>query len=649
MVSLRKITAVLMSVTVASLPMAAYSYETSDWSTSGTRTEIAQPGVTLPATTTAWKDYDREELYPKTVMTRQTVTMADGTKLAAYITLPADENGQAIQGQFPTLLVISDYNVPLGNLLPPKLGTFMGAADPYMVKRGYASVSFDGRGSGNSEGVWDAWGSSQGDYEQIIDWVAAQSWTNGNIGLRGVSDLSINALFAAETGHPAVKAVFALEPIGDAYRDTTFTGGNGNIFFITWWFTLTTLMNSLSVDAFSNPQQALPVVKDHLLNAMTKFQVPIMMKAIFGDKETVYDGAFWDTRSPISRIDNIKVPTFLVGAVHDLFQRGVPAMYEQLKDRVTTKMVILPGTHIEGAFMTTGLLKQPAGLPPFNHIELQWFDKYLMGMDSGAEDIPNTTQYMIGQDQMAVTSDWPAPEAEAERLYLHSNGSLKTKKQSLFGMPRTLFDVWYAGGCSPSSSQWSLGILGFIPIPCFETNNSAKLFNLLYETPVYESDYAFNGPIQADIWVSTTGVAGNVSVRVDDIDPSGKASPISNGLLNLKARAVDSSRSRTLDGQMIQPWHPFTESASKSVYPASVMKVQVEIFPTSAVIKAGHKLRIAVGPSNVPQGIATGIDGLLQMFPGLMTVYSDSMRPSSVVIPTVPASSYQPLAPLAAN
>ena len=126
-------------------------------------------------------------------------------------------------------------------------------------------------------------------------------------------------------------------------------------FFITWWFTLTTLMNSLSVDAFSNPQAALLVVQDHLLNAMTKFQLPIMLKAIMGDTETVYDGAFWDTRSPISRIDNIQVPTFLVGAVHDLFQRGVPAMYEQLKDCVTTKMVILPGTHIEGAFMTTGL------------------------------------------------------------------------------------------------------------------------------------------------------------------------------------------------------------------------------------------------------------------------------------------------------
>ena len=156
---------------------------------------------------------------------------------------------------------------------------------------------------------------------------------------------------------------------------------------------------------------------------------------------------------------------------------------------------------------------------------------------------------MIGQDQMAVTTDWLAPEAQAERLYMHSNGSLKTSKQSWFGMPRTLFDVWYAGGCSPSSSQWSLGILGFIPIPCFETNNSAKLFNLLYETPTYSSDYAFNGPIQADVWVSTTGIAGNLSVRVDDLDPSGKAVPISNGLLNLKSRKVDASRSRTLDGQ----------------------------------------------------------------------------------------------------
>lgn len=626
---------------VISCLMAILSFESfaSGWTTSGTRDYLAQPDSTVRSTSNEWKDYDRPALYPKTVMTREYVTMSDGTKLAAFITLPADENGVAVEGDFPTILVISDYNTDLGNLLPPVLGTFMGAADPYMVKRGYASVTFDGRGTGNSEGTWDAWGSSQNDYPEIIDWVVNQSWSNGSIGVRGVSDLAINAMFAAETGHPAIKAVFALEPIGDAYRDTAVTGGNGNLFFLTWWFTLTTMMNTLNLDLIKDTDNAIPLVQDHLADAFFEFQLPMLMKASLGDPEVVYDGLFWETRSPIKRIDSIQAPTFLVGAVDDLFQRGVPLMYERLKNRVDSKMIILPGTHIEGAFMTTGLMGTH-GLPQFNHIELQWFDRYLMGMDNGAEDMPQTTQYMKGLDKLAVTTDWPAPEASADRLYLHSNGKLKSSKQSFFGLPRTLLDVWYAGTCSPSASQWSLGILGFIPMPCFENNNNAKLFNLLYETPAYDSDYVINGPIQANIWVSTSNIAGTLSVRVDDMDPDGNASPISNGLINLKARAIDGSRSRELDGMRIQPWHPFTQDSQKSVLPGNIMKVQLEIFPTSAVIKKGHKLRVAVGPSNLPQGVATGFDGFLQTLPGTLTVYSDKNHPSNIVIPTVPKSSY---------
>jgi len=94
-----------------------------------------------------------------------------------------------------------------------------------------------------------------------------------------------------------------------------------------------------------------------------------------------------------------------------------------------------------------------------------------------------------------------------------------------------------------------------------------------------------------------------------------------------------------LDGTRIQAWHPFTKDVEKSVIPGNIMKVQLEIFPTSAVIKAGHSLRVAVGPSNLPQGISGGIDGLLQALPGTMTVYNSKSHPSSIVIPTVPMNS----------
>lgn len=644
--NLKKVTAIVMSVVMLVMPVLAAASQASGWTTSGTRSLNSRPDIPVSTPTRQWQDYDPAPLYPNTVrLPKQIITLADGTRLAAYITLPADSAGNPVTTALPTVLVISDYNVQLGERLGPPLGIFLGAADPYIVKRGYASISVDGRGTGSSEGTWDAWGSTQGDYEQIIDWVVQQPWSNGSLALRGVSDLGIHALFAAETGHPAIKAVYAGVPLADGYRDTVFTGGTGNILFLSLWFSITTLLSALNLELLSDPDLALPIVQDHLRDALLEFQVPLFVRGVLGDPEVVFDGPFWRSRSPLERVSDIQVPTFLVGAVHDIFQRGTPLLYEQLKNRVDTRLVILPDTHVEAAFVTAGLLPtgKNLGFPDFNHLELQWYDQYLKGQDSGADRQPRVTQYMIGIDQLAVTSDWPAPEAKAKRYYLHSNGSLKTKRQPFFGMPRTLLDIWFAGGCSISTSQWSLGLLGLIPLPCFETDNAAKLFNLLYETPAFESDFAINGPIQADIWVSTTGIEGTLSVRVDDVDPLGNATPISNGLMALKARRVDNARSRTLDGQSIQPWHPFTKAAQKPVFPGMIMKVPVEVFSTSAVIKAGHKLRIAVGPSNLPQGLQTGLDGLLQLAPGLMTVYSDYWHPSSVVIPRVPVSSFTPV------
>ncbi len=616
------------------------------WTTSGTRSIESRVNQVISSGSAQWQDYDRPAEYPNTVtLPMEKIVMDDGVELAAFITLPADENGVAINEQFPTILVISDYNVALGNLLGAPLGIFLGAPDPYLIKRGYAAVSVDGRGTGNSGGVWDAWDTSQGDYPQIIDWVLEQSWTNGKLALRGVSDLGIQALFAAQTSHPSIKAVFSVVPMADGYRDTVFTGGSGNLLFLSLWLSLTTLTGVANTDLIFDPETALPIVTDHLANAFLEFQVPIFTRSLLGDPELLNDGDFWQTRSPIANVEKIQAPTFIIGSVHDIFQRGEIMLYEQLKNRVDSRLMILPGAHFQAA-LTTSNPEGPLGLPAINHIELQWYDRYLKAMDSGTESIPQVTQYMIGLDQMATTSDWPVPEARAKRLYFQPNGQLDDDKAGFFGLPRTVYAYPAGGLCSVSSVQWSLGILGFIPLECFEDNSLTEaFFNVIYQTPELDEDLAINGPIQADVWASTTNFAGLLSVRVDDVAPDGTVTPLTNGLINFKHRAVDESRSRTLDGESIQPWHPYTQGAEQPVYPSMKMKVPVEIQPTSAVIKKGHKLRVAVGPSNLPQGTILGPEGLLQLLPTLLTVYNSYWSPSSIVLPVVPKESFQ-LVPL---
>ncbi len=116
-----------------------------------------------------------------------------------------------------------------------------------------------------------------------------------------------------------------------------------------------------------------------------------MAGALIGD-ENKYDTEFWRIRSPLEQIDKITAPTFVVGGLNDIFQRGEPLIYEGLKDHTTAKLLIGPWEHLDGS---SGAGLPADGVPALANIRLAWFDQYLKGMDTGAGDptrrSPSTT------------------------------------------------------------------------------------------------------------------------------------------------------------------------------------------------------------------------------------------------------------------
>lgn len=150
--------------------------------------------------------------------------------------------------------------------------------------------------------------------------------------------------------------------------------------------------------------------------------------------------------------------------------------------------------------------------------------------------------------------------------------------------------------CSVSYRQWTLGIAGVLQRdgistsdPCYAENTVLEQDALNFETASIPENYYINGPIQADIWVETSGENAVLSVWLDEVSPTGVSMPISNGILLASARAVDESRSRFIDGEMIQPFHYLTEEREQTVIPGEVFKMQVEIFPTSYIVRKGYK------------------------------------------------------------
>lgn len=670
--ALRGLVAALVTIGVAASAAAQTT-------TLGTRGSTSQYNTAITANAgSTWKEYTRAEDYADSVtLPLQFITTAKGQKIAVLVSVPADAKGNPVPGKFPVILTQTAYRIDLGQLLGSVSGTgntlLVGGQDKFMNKRGYISVAVDVLGSGMSSDEAQLLGAAeQAGYADAVNWVTQQPWFNGQLGLAGTSYLGITSLLTAKQGHPAVKAVFAQVPMGDSYRGTVGVGGLLNAKFISLWLPLTQSLsvgNSLAIS--NNPAYAdqIKAANQQHIDAVDSWYLPTVGNSLAGQAGyATDDGDFWTIRSPLEGASKIKVPTFLVGSTNDIFQRDEPLLYEQIKKNANTKLVIVKGSHIQavlnassGANTTTA-----KGAPGSASLMLQWFDQYLKGINTGAAELPNVTQYVegygtLGASKFARATDWPHPQMTPQRMYLHGNMSLSTQKPTTTEPSHTVAEpapavVTYnksssgdtvqasvtindGSDCSSSFVQWSLGMAGLLPKACY--SNSATVEKdqkaLIFQTPTLTSDLYINGPIQADIWMSTTRTEAAVAVRVDDVDAFGIATPITTGLMAVSHRAVDPSRSRYVKGVMIQPWHPFTEAARLPVIPGQAMLVPVEVFPAAAVIRKGHKLRIAISASNQAQGVWPAPQQL-KASGNISTILNSASYPSSVVLPVVPTS-----------
>jgi uncharacterized protein len=563
-----------------------------------------------------WEDtiYDRPEQFSSFTTEKDVfITMRDGVILAADVHLPDGP------GPFPVILTQTPYNKNVSSTEN---------LNEYFIKRGYAHVVVDVRGTGASQGAWDSFGEAeQRDGKELVEWAATQPWSNGKIGLYGSSYRAINQLLTAAQHPDGLEAIFPIVPMGDMYRDILMSGGLINTGFIPLWLGLVTGSGLLPPSyTLSDPIMGTTVLLSHTGQTLG-FPVSTLSSAITGG-EFAYDGPAAQLRSPLAVADQIKVPAFFTGGLHDLFQRGTPLLYEKLKaNGVQTKLLMGNWTH--GNY-GSGL---PAdNVPALDQLALRWFDQYLMGMNTQINKIPDVTQFVLGEGRFEVQPGWPHRNVAAQKFYLRS-GNLLTKEKPSYAEPsRTMLQQPLNGICSGSTNQWMAGIPD--ALPCTKDNRLTEMTELTYTTPPANVDLRVSGPIAAKIFASTTARDLVLSVRITDVAPDGTSNEITAGWLAASHRAVDDSKSRYIDGENIQPWHLFTRTAVQEVKPYEVMELDVEIFPSNFVIKEGHKLRVAVGPSDFPHSMSP-LPQLLDQLGGVATILNNSKYPSSIVLPVV--------------
>ncbi len=588
------------------------------------------------ATTSTWKP--RPEQYSTTTSTKDlAIPMSDGVRLRGDLTLPANADGTPIGSKVPVIVTITAYNK---TVIAGGFGGTLAGADPaYLVKRGYAQLTVDARGTGSSEGQWNAFDAREDkDATEVMTWAHKQPWSNGNTAMTGASYMGIGQIFAA-AGKPAgLKAIFPQVPAADVYRDVVASGGQIDSGFMPLWLGLVTATSLIPpAVTTTDPQSGIGALASHI-GAVGTFTGPTLVKAIAG-QDTAYDGPFYAERSPINVINKVNVPTFLIGGEYDLFQRGTPLLYENLRKRgVPVKMILGPWDHLKGS---SGAEVGDAGYGPLNELQLRWFDHYVKGKADPAldTDIAPMTWYEQGTGAWRKGADWVGSDRAASSWRLSGNASNGTPGALTTSTAKdgtaTVLPIPVAGLCTRSTNQWTAGILGSSPLPnpCLEDNRINDLAGVTFDSAPVKTAVKFQGPINARLYASTIGGNGMLSVAVEDVAPDGTVKRLTGGWQVLSHRALDTKKSRYLDGKLIQAFHPFTKAAEKPLAAGAVEPIDVEVFPTGASIQPGHRLRIAVQAFDVPH-----LSPTVPQLPGSLTaitLHNSAKYPSVLTIPKV--------------
>jgi putative CocE/NonD family hydrolase len=311
-------------------------------------------------------------------------------------------------------------------------------------------------------------------------------------------------------------------------------------------------------------------------------------------------------------------------------------LFEELqRNGAPVRMILGPWDHLEGS---SGIDVADAGYGSIAELQLRWFDHWIKGRDGRLGEIAPITYFEQGSDRWRTARHWVDRDRGVHTRLLSGTSMQGGKAGGLRARgpaegESTLLPLPVSGLCTRSANQWTAGILNQIwpDNPCFTDNDVNDRTGLTFQTGKLDRPLHFRGPINAHLFVSTLGGDGMLSVAVEDVAPDGTVKRITGGWQVISQRKLVRARSRYLEGKLIQPWHPFTRASKDRLALGEIAPVDVEIFPTAAVIEPGHRLRLTVQGYDVPHLLGTLPDLPAQALP--ITLYTGPDHPSSVTLP----------------
>lgn len=494
--------------------------------------------------------------------------------------------------------------------------------DRQLIKSGYSQVVVDVRGTGFSQGVWDMLrGREQQDTLEVIDWASRQPWSNGRIGMNGISYSGINQVQAAQQRPPALRAIFPVVPGSDLVNDVLAPGGGFGFNFIPLWLTainglkllpdLASVLNGQLDTRWLADRARDPLTfMDVLLNAYTTARIEDLDPRA---KELLTDDS-GPRRDWLGDPGEIRTPTFVTGGWHDLFTYSESKIYNEIPLPPGHKQLLMGDTY----HINSGNEYGKPGLPPrLDVLQRAWFDKWLKDIDNGIDQYGPITLRQQGGGWITTDSFAASTGAEGSQQASH-------RRMYLTAAPSGTADSLYDGSlspegtgeparltvapgltslCSNDAAQATAGALSVID-GCAKDSRIQESNGLTFTSAPVAEPTSISGRIAVRLNTVQDAADGYWVVTVNDVAPDGQSSVLSSGQLMASLRAIDEANSsKSANGDYTDP-RPFTSLEQRQMtVPGEVTTLDIALPATEALLQPGHRLRVDVYAGNFPKGL----------------------------------------------
>jgi predicted acyl esterase len=477
------------------------------------------------------------------------------------------------------------------------------------IADGYAIVVADARGTGKSPGYYELMSALQTrDVYDVIEWAGVQPWSNGKVGMLGVSYLAIKQWQVAALQPPHLAAMIPWEGMFDHYRDFFRHGGIYSSFFmrLLWDSQIAVNQNGNGAspyrDRFTGERSTGEAIDPLVLpgNLSNLFETGLQHR---------FDDAYYRTRTPVA--ERITVPFLSAGnwGGLGLHLRGNVLAYEQAASKQKW-LELHTDTHFASMYLAGAV-----------ELQKRFFAHFLKGEDNGFDKEPPVL------------------------LTIRDPRGFMQRKENEWPLARTRWTRYALDASDTSITEKS-------PTAAATAQYDAQGDGVTFRGAPFAEDTEFTGPLAAKLFVSSSTTDMDLFLTLRCFDPVGNEvtfkgandpqAPVSQGWLRVSQRKLDSARSKPY-----RPFHP--HDGEDKLAPGTVYQVEVEIWPTSIVYPKGYTLALTIGGKDFERPGATGMmkgsgifmhdsmaDRPAPEFAGINTIHTGGTHASYLLLPQIP-------------